>query len=134
MHKDFWNSNQKRSLIQKRIDEICAEKLAKLPASKVGNFANFESIFDIPEVKNLIEKRVKIVGRIVPIAEEIIKKRLLNFVKKNRVAMRSGQSCCRYIKQFDATAFLYCEVCDEAHKDLGWYSCKNCGSFNKYKI
>jgi len=85
-------------------------------------------------IQDLMRSRVEIVGNYVPIKEDKIKERLLNFIKKNRVAMRYGQACSRYIKQFSPATFLSCEVCNEAHFDLHWSRCKNCGSFNKYRI
>jgi len=134
MHKNFWNSNKVHpviaNILTRDIGFFEGKKAQYLDAPNPAKFNFFESEM----IQNLIENRVKIIGNYLPIKEDKIKERLLNFVKKNRVAMRYEQACSRHIKQFSSAVFLFCEVCDEAHEDLKWYRCKNCGSFNKYQI
>jgi len=134
MHKNFWNSNKVHPVIANILTRDIwffeGKKTQYLDAPNPAKFNFFESEM----IQNLIENRVKIIGNYLPIKEDKIKERLLNFVKKNRVAMRYEQACSRHIKQFSSAVFLFCEVCDEAHEDLKWYRCKNCGSFNKYQI
>jgi hypothetical protein len=134
MHKNFWNSNKVHpviaNILTRDIGFFEGKKTQYLDTPNPAKFNFFESEM----IQNLIENRVKIIGNYLPIKEDKIKERLLNFVKKNRVAMRYEQACSRHIKQFSSAVFLFCEVCDEAHEDLKWYRCKNCGSFNKYQI
>ena len=134
MHKNFRNSNKIHPVIadilKSNNGRFTFENRPILPSheSKIFNF------FESENVQNLIEKRVNLIGKILPIKEDKIKERLLNFIKKNRVATRYEQACCRYIKQFNTTAFLICETCEMSQNDLQWIRCKNCGSFNKYRI
>jgi len=134
MHKNFRNSNQ----IHPIISNILARNEGHLKNKNSQNSSDLDStkfnFFESKMIQNLIKNRVNIIGNYLPIKEDKIKERLLNFVKKNRVAMRYEQACSRHIKQFSSAVFLFCEVCDEAHEDLKWYRCKNCGSFNKYQI
>jgi hypothetical protein len=134
MHKNFWNSNKVHpviaNILTRDIGFFEGKKTQYLDSPNPAKFDLLESKM----IQNLIENRVKIIGNYLPIKEDKIKERLLNFVKKNRVAMRYEQACSRHIKQFSSAVFLFCEVCDEAHEDLKWYRCKNCGSFNKYQI
>lgn len=134
MHKNFWNSNKVHpviaNILTRDIGFFEGKKNQYLDSPNPAKFDLLESKM----IQNLIENRVKIIGNYLPIKEDKIKERLLNFVKKNRVAMRYEQACSRHIKQFSSAVFLFCEVCDEAHEDLKWYRCKNCGSFNKYQI
>jgi hypothetical protein len=130
MHKNFRNSNQKRPIIQHLVENI----LPKLAPFEPEEPVKILPILERENVKNLIEKRVEMVGKIIPLREDKIKKRLLCFIKKNRVALRYEQACCRHVKQFTVAAFLFCEVCETAHDSLYWDCCKNCGNFNKYRI
>jgi hypothetical protein len=130
MHKNFRNSNQKRPIIQQIIDNILPNAAQIEPIKSV----KILPVLERENVKNLIEKRVKLVGEILPLREDKIKKRLLSFIKKNRVALRYEQACCRHVKQFTVAAFLFCEVCETAHETLNWERCKCCGFFNKYRI
>jgi hypothetical protein len=130
MHKNFRNSNQKRPIIQHLVENI----LPKLAPFEPEEPVKILPILERENVKNLIEKRVEMVGKIIPLREDKIKKRLLCFIKKNRVALRYEQACCRHVKQFTVAAFLFCEVCETAHDSLHWDCCKNCGNFNKYRI
>jgi len=134
MHKNFWNSNKVHpviaNILTRDIGFFEGKKTQYLDSPNPAKFDLLESKM----IQNLIENRAKIIGNYLPIKEDKIKERLLNFVKKNRVAMRYEQACSRHIKQFSSAVFLFCEVCDEAHEDLKWYRCKNCGSFNKYQI
>lgn len=134
MHKNFRNSNKVHPIIANILTrEIGCFKGQSAQSFDESNSAKF-NFFESKTIQNLIENRVKIIGNYIPIKEDKIKERLLNFVKKNRVAMRYEQACSRHIKQFSSAVFLFCEVCNEAHEDLKWYRCKNCGSFNKYQI
>jgi hypothetical protein len=126
MHKNFRNSHQVCSLI--------FDILEKNYPEKYDNYITIFKFSDSKIVTEMIEKRVKSVGNYLVLPETLIKKKLLIFIKKNRVAMRTEEACCRYIKQFDATAFLYCDTCNQVHESLSWELCKNCGSFNKFKI
>lgn len=134
MHKNFRNSNKVHPIIANILTrENGCFKGQSTQSFDESNSAKF-NFFESKTIQNLIENRVKIIGNYIPIKEDMIKERLLNFVKKNRVAMRYEQACSRHIKQFSSAVFLFCEVCNEAHEDLKWYRCKNCGSFNKYQI
>ncbi len=130
MHKNFRNPNQKRPIVQHIVDNI----LPKLIQNQVEKSIEILPVLERENVKNLIEKRVDFVGKILPLREDKIKKRLLCFIKKNRVALRYEQACCRHVKQFTVAAFLFCEICDAGHSSLSWERCRNCGNFNKYKI
>jgi len=130
MHKNFRNSNKVHPIIGKIISKFSLNLAGNNPENSEQNLP----ILEREIIQNSIEKRVKLVGSILPIREDKIRKRLLNFLKKNRVSLRNEQSCCRHIKQFTAAAFLFCEVCEYEHSDLYWYSCKICGTFNNYKI
>ena len=126
MHKDFWNSNKIRALNLK----IFEQKID----FKVNIFDEKHNHLNTKSVEDLINKKIKSIGKLLPISEDNIKKKLLIFIKKNRVAMRTEQSCCRFIKQFDTAAFLYCDTCNDVQNSMSWMICKNCGSFNKFKI
>lgn len=130
MYKNFRNSNQKCPIIQKILDNILPNLVSNEPVKSV----EILPVIERDVVKNLIEKRVKMVGELLPLREDKIRKRLLSFIKKNRVALRYEQACCRHVKQFTVAAFLFCEVCETAHETLNWERCKSCGFFNKYRI
>ena len=130
MHKNFRNSNKKRSIIAGILEKA---DLRTQSVSDVNNELNLP-IIDRKNIQELIEKRVKIVGKMLPLQENKIRLRLLKFVSKNRVAMRYEQACQRYIKQFTPMAFLLCERCDTEHTDILWQQCKNCGFLNNYRI
>jgi hypothetical protein len=130
MHKDFRNSNKIRPVIFEIFDKNYKSNSSQLPRNFDEKFYYLNSLL----IENSINKKVKSIGKIVPLSEDNIKKKLLIFIKKNRVAMRTEQSCCRLIKQFDVAAFLYCDTCSQLHNSLSWEICKSCGYFNKFKI
>ena len=134
MHKNFRNTNQARSIVQLIIDDKLSKLLEKTAAQNLIQNDLSLPIIERKNVKDLMQKRVKSVGNFIPIRENKIMQRLLSFIKKNRVALRYEQACCRHIKQFSATAFLVCEICETIHTSIDWSFCKNCGAFNNYQI
>lgn len=130
MYKNFRHSDKIRSLISNILAQNYQDKCDKT----IANFDSHLSYLNTNKIDELLNKKIKWLGKLLPLSENNIKKKLLILIKKNRVAIRSEQSCCRLIKQFDTTVFLYCDVCNEMHVNLSWDFCKSCGSFNKYKI
>lgn len=130
MYTSIRNNNQ-RSVV---INDLIEKTLVNFDEIKPKVSDNNLPVIERENVKILIEKRVKMVGKFLPFDETIIKKRLLSFIKKNRVAMRYEQACCRHIKQFSAAAFLFCEICENSHDSILWDRCTVCGAFNNYKI
>jgi hypothetical protein len=130
MHKNFRGSNQKCSLIF----DLLNKNYGTESILNTNQYNNLTSILNRENVKNLIQKRIISIGKLVPISEQKIEKRLINFLKKNRAAMRYEDACCRYIRQFDAAAFFVCEVCEFKNNNLSWEQCKSCGAYNDYKI
>ena len=130
MYTSLRNNNKRSSLINDLIKDSLVNFNEIKPKVTDPNLP----VIERENVKILMEKRVKMVGKFLPFDEITIKKRLLSFVKKNRVAMRYEQACCRHIKQFSAAAFLFCEICENPHDSMLWDRCNVCGAFNNYKI
>lgn len=127
MHKNLRSSNKKCSLVF----EILEKNYGASLFSENKNISN-KSLLESENVSSQIEKRIKLIGNLLPFSEEKIKNRLLNFIKKNRLAMKSEQICCRYIRQFDTAVFSICENCEHKHNDQKWTKCSNCGYQNLY--
>ena len=130
MHKNFRNSNKPCVIIDKLLNNFSFNK----NGGEVSESELDLPIFERKNVKFLIEKRVKLVGDMLPIHENKIRTRLINFIKQNRIAMRHEQACCRYVKQFYTTAFLLCELCNGEQDNIEWLNCKYCGYYNNYRI
>jgi len=130
MHKNFRNTNQERPLIQQIIEKFAPKSQEIVNENNEQNLPVLERKI----IQNLIENRVKSVGEIYPLQEDKIRKRLIKFIKKNKIALRYEHVCCRHVKRFTVAAFLFCEVCGKGHEALFWERCESCGNFNKYRI
>lgn len=130
MHKDFRDINKVSPLIEhleKLIEEKCIDKKEEPDDSD-------KPLLERKHILELIENQCVLVGKFVPIRELDIKKRLYNFIKKNRVALRYERSCRWQIKNFNASTFLLCEVCNAKQDHFSWKRCIKCNAFNHYQF
>lgn len=129
MHKNFRNSNKVHPVteyIKNNILPLYSEMDLVLPDPSLP-------VLERPMVLDAIEARVDLVAKHYPLKRDLIKKRILKYIKQNRVAMRYEASCLRYIKQFSVEVFMICETCSTRQKYLNWDRCSVCGAFNMYK-
>jgi hypothetical protein len=130
MHKNIWNPDQIHAVIKGVLDHVSigfVQENTKLDENALP-------VIERKNIKELIEKKVESLSKVMPYKYEVIKLRLLSDIKKNRVAMRYEMACERHIKSFSVESFLMCEICDSRKDNLNWSFCESCGTFNKYKI
>lgn len=129
MHKNFRNSNKIHPItehIKNNILPLYAKMDSVLPDPSLP-------VLERPEVVSAINTRTDLIAKYYPLKKELIKKRIVKFIKQNRVALRYEASCLRYIKQFSVEVFVVCETCGSQQKYLNWDRCSNCNAFNVYK-
>lgn len=130
MHTNFRNIH-KISPIVLQLEKTIKEQYVQQDVIKHDDN---KPMLEKKDIVELIENQCVLVGKYVPISELKIKKRLHNFIKQNRVALRYERSCRWQIKNFSASTFLLCEVCGCEQNHFSWIYCTKCGAFNFYQF